>query len=118
MQFKKGTVTVSYSPHSVLINRMPHHIRDLYLNQRSASSEDYDSDKPSESDSNTPLFFSTEPEDSSTEPEETDSEDDDDDANNKRDQVGTNGNETGRSHPPLCRSACQRRPPSPCHVCD
>ena len=98
-QSKKWTVTGVYSPHLVLINETSHHIRDLCLGQRSASSEDDSSDKSSESDSNTLLFFSTGPDNSYVKPEETDSEDDNDDARNEGDQVGTTREETGRSHP-------------------
>ena len=91
MQFKKGMMTRVYSPHSILINGPPCHTGDPCSRQRSASLEDNDNDKLSESTSNVLLLFSERPVDSSAEPEETYSEDDDDDAKNESDQAGSNG---------------------------
>ena len=71
-QFKKGTVIGVYSPHSILVNRVPRHIRDIHPQQRSASLEDDDNDESSESETNALLFFSAGPDDSFAEPEETD----------------------------------------------
>ena len=88
---KKGMVTGVNSPHSILVNGTPR--------QRSASFELDDNDKASESDSDAPLFFSVEPNDSSGEPEERDPEDDNNDAKNERGQVGTTGKEIGGSYP-------------------
>ena len=39
-QFKKGMVTGIYSPHTVLINGIPQHVRDLCPQHRSVISED------------------------------------------------------------------------------
>ena len=112
-QFKKGIVTGIYSPYSVLINGIPRHIRDLCPWHRSVTSEDDGSNSSSESDSNTPLFYGTEPGDSSTEREEA--EMDNDDAKNKRSPLNT---VTEESRPISCRSSCLRLPPSTCHLCD
>ena len=73
MQFKKGIMTEIYSSHSVLINGVACHIRDLCPQQRSALSEDNGNDQSFERDSNMPLFFSARPTESSAESEETDS---------------------------------------------
>ena len=58
----------------------------------------------------------TEPSDSSTELEEA--ELDNDDAENERGPLNTVMEEVCESCPILCRSSRQRRPPSPCHLCD
>ena len=76
-QFKTRMVTGIYSPHSVLISGIPRHIRDLHSRHRSVTSEDDASNNSSESDSNTPLLYGTEPGESSTEPEEAESDNDD-----------------------------------------
>ena len=97
-QFKKGTVTEAYSPHSILVNGVPNHIRDLRLQQISTPSDDDSSDKSSESDSNSLLVIREGPDDSSAEPEQKDSDDDNDDDKNESGQVSTSGEEIGRSH--------------------
>lgn len=110
-----GNSDRSDSPHSVLINETPHYIsRDLHSHQRFALLEDNGSDKSSESDSDSLLFFSTGPHYSSMEPAETDAGD-----NDEREQVGTNAEETGRARPPLRRST-QRWLPSLCdqEICE
>ena len=111
--FKKGMVMGIYSPHSLLINGILQHIRDLCPQHRSVASEDDGSNSSSESDSSTLLLYSTEPGDSSTELEEA--ETDNDDAKN---EIGPLNTITEESHPILCRSSRQRRPSSPCHLCD
>ena len=55
-QFKKGMVMGIYSPHSVLINGIPWHIRDLRPWHRSVTSEDNGSNGSSESDLSTLLY--------------------------------------------------------------
>ena len=80
-QFIKGMVMGIYSPHSVLINGIPRHIRDLCPRHRSVASEDDSSNNSSERDLGTPLLYGTEPGDSSTELEEVEA--DNDDAKNK-----------------------------------
>ena len=112
-QFKKGTVTEVYSPHSVLINKMPCHIRNLRPCQRSTSSENNSRDKLSEGDSNVALFFSAIPDNSSAE-----FEDDYDDAKNERGQVVTTREEMGGFHPLLHRSTRQKQLPGLCHLSD
>ena len=112
-QFKKGMVTGIYSPHSVLINGILRHIRDLRPWHGSVASEDNGSNSSSESDSSMPLLYGTEPGDSSTELEEAVI--DNDDAENERGPLNT---VTEESCPILCRSSCQRRLQSPCHLCD
>ena len=72
-------MTGIYSSHPIFVNT-----RGLRPRQRFALSEDDGSDKSSESNSNTPLFFSAGPGDSSAEPEETDSEDDNGYTENER----------------------------------
>ena len=106
-------VTGIYSPHSVLINGIPRHIRNLCPQHRSVALEDNGSNSSSKSDSSTPLLYGTESDDSSTELEET--EMDNDDAENKRGPLNT---VTEEFCPILCRSSRQRRPLSPCHLCD
>ena len=69
-QFKKRMVTGIYSQHSVLINGIPLHIRDLRPQHRSVASEDDGSNSSSESDLSMPLLNGTEPGDSFTELEE------------------------------------------------
>ena len=86
-QFKKGIVMGIYSPHSVLINGILWHIRDLHPWCRSVASEDDGCNSSSESDSSTPLLYGTEPGDSSTELEEA--EMDNDDAENERGPLNT-----------------------------
>ena len=108
-QFKKGMVMGIYSLHSVLINGIPQHIRGLRSWHRSVALED-DGNK---GDSSMPLLYSTDPGDSSTELEEA--ETDNDDAKNERGSLNT---VTEESHPILRRSSHQRRPSSPCHLCD
>ena len=112
-QFKKGMMTVIFSAHSVLINGILWHIRDLRPRHRSVTSEDDSSNSSFESDSNTPLLYGTEPDDSSTELEEA--ETDNDDAENERGSLNTG---TEESCPILRRNSRRRRPPSPCHLCD
>ena len=65
-QFKKGMVMGIYSPHSVLINGIPRHIRDLRPRHRSVTSEDDGSNSSFESDLSTLLLYDIEPGDSST----------------------------------------------------
>ena len=111
-QFKKGMVTGIYSPHSVLINGIPRHIRDLRPRHRTVALEDDGSNSSSESDSSTPLLYGTQPDDSSTELEEA--ETDNDDAEN---EMGPLNTVTEESRPILRRSSRRRWPPSLCHLC-
>ena len=115
-QFEKGTVTGVYSPHSILVNRVLCHIRDLIPQQRFASLEDDDKDESSENKLNVSLFFSAEPDDSSSEPKEMNPRDDNDNTKNKGGQVGTTEQEMGKSHSPLWRSTRQRQLSSLCHL--
>ena len=116
MQFKKGMVTGIYSPHSVLINGIPRHIRDLRTRHRSVTSEDDGSNGSSESDSSTPLLYDTEPGNSSTKLEGAES--DSDDAVNERGPLNSVTEEVRESRPILRRSSRRRRLPTPCHLCD
>ena len=112
-QFKKGMVTGIYSLHSVLINRISRHIKDLRPRHRSVISEDNGSNSSSESDSSTLLLYGIEPGDSSTELEEA--ETDNADAENERGPLNIVMEE---SRPILRRSSRRKRPPSPFHLCD
>ena len=105
MQFKKGMVTGIYSLHSVLINGIPRHIRELRPRHRSVTLEDDGSNSSSESDSSTPLY-GTEPGNSSAGLEEAES--DNDDAKNKSGSLNTVMEEVRESHPILHRSSHQR----------
>ena len=105
-----------YSPHSVLINGIPRHIRDLHPRHRSVTSEADDGNGSSKSDSGTPSLYGTEPGDSSTELEEA--ELDIDDAKNERGPLSTVTEEVHESRPILHRSSRQRRPASSCQLCD
>ena len=96
-------MTGIYSLHSVLINGIPRHIRDLRPWHRSVASKDDGSNSSSESDSSIPLLYGTEPGNSSIELEEA--ETDNDDAENERGPLNT---VTEESHPILCRSSCRR----------
>ena len=109
-------VTGIYSPHSVLVNGIPRHIRDLRPWKRSITSEDDSSNGSSESDSGTPLLYGTEPGDSSTELQEA--ELDSDDTENERGPLNTVTEEVRESHPILRRSSRQRRLASLCHLYD
>ena len=100
---QKGNGDGIYSLHSVLINGILQHIRDLCPWHRSVTSENDSSISSSESDSSTPLLYGTEPGDSSTELEEA--ETDNDDAENERGPLNT---VTEESRPILHTSGRQR----------
>ena len=90
-------MTGTCSPHSVLINGIPRHIRDIRPRHRSVTSEDDGSNSSSESDWSTPLLYGTEPGDSSTELEEAES--DNDDAENERGPLNSVTEEVRESRP-------------------